>query len=270
VDYWIGQTLCAVLLAAPMSLYISSHVTDPTNAHHKNHSLMLPNESTFEEIRALGFQSGVPSYMNWQILRRILLSPRFYVRKLVNGLHDAFCTGTIGERAYNASIWFVILTIAHTANQLIVLIVTYSIPRLLYDGAQVLRVLIEHTYDEPDCPRTLSSYRRMTSAIILADPVPSIAENASHLEVILHWSEWSLKMLVHLWARVFIATGDTVNHYTHHVRPGASFINHEIERMKLVREGHIIHSNWGLVAAIESFFISLSKQSPDLFTRIRE
>jgi hypothetical protein len=267
VDYWIGQTLSAILLAAPMGRYINSHVTDPLKAHHKWNKLMSPLESTHEEIKALGFQPGASNDVNWRHLRGLLLSPLYYGQALARGLHDAFCTGTLLERAFNVTIWGVILTLAHTTHQLVLLLVAYGIPRLLYEGSQLLRVLIEHTFAEPGRPRTLASYRLMTSAIILADPVPSIAEDASQLEVFLHWSEWSLKMLVHLLARVFIATGDTVNHYTHHVRPGASFINHEVERMKLINAGHAIHSNWGLLAAIDAFFSSLAKQPADLFSR---
>jgi hypothetical protein len=77
-------------------------------------------------------------------------------------------------------------------------------------------------------------------------------------------------MLTHYMVRCYIATGDTCNHPSHHLRPGASFINHPTERMKLVNEGHAIHSNWGLVAAIDAFFTSLSKQPADLFTRNQE
>jgi hypothetical protein len=106
----------------------------------------------------------------------------------------------------------------------------------------------------------------MTSAIILAESVPAIAAKANMLERTIPWIAWGSKMLFHVGARVFIATGDVVNHYTHHVRPGASFINHESERMSLMFEGHAIPSNWGLVAAIDACFTSLSKQPRDLFS----
>jgi hypothetical protein len=107
----------------------------------------------------------------------------------------------------------------------------------------------------------------MTSAIILADPVPAIAADVYQPERYLQWLYWALKMLMHFVVRCYIITGDIGNHATHHLRPGASFINHESERMKLINEGHAIYSNWGLVAAIDAFFTSLSKQPIDLFTR---
>jgi hypothetical protein len=37
--------------------------------------------------------------------------------------------------------------------------------------------------------------------------------------------------------------------------------------MKLINAGHAIHSNWGLLAAIDAFFSSLAKQPADLFSR---
>ena len=267
VDYWIGQILSAILLAAPMGRYANSHVTDPFKAHHKWNKLMTPGESTFEEIKALGFQPGVSNDVNWRHLKSLLLSPLCYGQALAKGLHDAFCTGTLLERAFNVTIWGVILTIALTTHQLMLFLVAYGIPRLLYEGCQVLRVLIEHTFDEPGRPRTLAIYKRMTSAIILADPVPAIVQDVNYLESSLQWFHWSFKMLMHFVARCYIATGDICNHPTHHVRPGASFINHELERMKLINSGHAIHSNWGLVAAIDAFFTSLAKQPADLFSR---
>jgi hypothetical protein len=266
VNYWIGEILSAFLLTAPMSRYINSHVAGASKPHHQWKTLMTPGESTYEEIRALGFLPGVPNAENWSHLRRLLLSPRFYGQALAASLHDAFCTGTRLERAFTTSVWLLLLLIALATHHLLVVLVAYSVPRVLYEGCQVLRVLIEHTFADPGCPRTLAAYRTMTSAIILAEPVPALAADANSLERTIKWAAWGFKMLLHLGARVFIATGDTVNHYTHHVRPGASFINHESERMTLVLEGHAIPSNWGLVAAIDAFFTSLSKQRWDLFS----
>ena len=266
MDACIGQALSAFLLTAPMSRYINSHVADASKAHHKWTSLMTPGESTYEEIRALGFQPGVPNVVNWRHIKRLLLSPRFYSQQLAGGLHDAFCTGTVVERSFTAIVWIMILMVASATHHLLGLLVAYGMPRVLYEGCQVLRVLIEHTYAEPGRPRTLAMYRRMTSAIILADPVPAIASNANKLLRCLKWIAWSLNMVVHLAARLFIATGDVVNHPTHHLRPGASFINHEMERMNLIKAGHAIPSNWGLLAAIDAFFTSLSKQPRNLFS----
>jgi hypothetical protein len=266
LDACIGQVLSAFLLTAPMSRYINSHVADASKAHHRWTILMTPGEATFEEIRALGLQPGVPNAVNWRHLKRLLLSPRFYSQQLAGGLHDAFCTGTVLERTFTATVWVMIVVVASATHHLLVVLVAYGVPRVLYEGCQVLRVLIEHTYAEPGRPRTLATYRRMTSAIILADPVPAIPSNANKQVRCLKWIVWSLHMVMHLAARLFIATGDVVNHPTHHLRPGASFINHEMERMNLIKAGHAIPSNWGLLAAIDSFFTSLSKQPRNLFT----
>lgn len=266
VNHCIGQLLSAVLLTAPMSRYINSHVAGARKPHHHWKTLMTPGESTFEEIKAMGFLPGVPNAVNWRHLRRLLLSPRFHGQTLMASLHDAFFTGTLLERAFTTAFWLLLLLIALATHHLLVVLVAYIVPRVLYESCQVLRVLIEHTFAEPAHRRSLASYKTMTSVIILAEPVPSIARDAKPLERIQQWAIWSFKMLPHFGTRVFIATGDVVNHYTHHVRPGASFINHEKERMTLVREGHAIPSNWGLVAAIEAFFTSLSTQPRDLFS----
>jgi hypothetical protein len=266
VDYWIGQTICALLLAAPMSGYSRSHVS----VHHQWKRLMKPAEPTWEEIKSLGFHSGVPNETNWGHLRSLLLSPRYYYSAFASGAQDAFCKGTIGERLFNSTFWCVILMAALLTHVLGVFLVAYVIPRLAYDAVQCLRVLIEHTFDEQGQPRTLVSYKHLTSAIILAEPLPELSNEANQIEYRIRLFKWCFAMLTHYMVRCYIATGDTCNHPSHHLRPGASFINHPTERMKLVNEGHAIHSNWGLVAAIDAFFTSLSKQPADLFTRNQE
>ncbi|MFM9099967.1 MAG: hypothetical protein ACKOPS_01020, partial [Cyanobium sp.] len=100
VNDWIGQILSVFLLTAPMSRYIKSHVAGGSKPHHQWKALMTPGESTFEEIKALGFLPGVPNSENWRHLRRLLLSPRFYGKALAASLQDAFCTGTRRERAF--------------------------------------------------------------------------------------------------------------------------------------------------------------------------
>jgi hypothetical protein len=270
VDYWIGQTLSVLLLAAPMSGYISSHVKDPSKAHHNWKTLLTPSESTYEEIRALGFLPGMPNAVNWRHLRRLLISPRFYLHGLANGLHGAFFKGSIVERAFNATFWGVILMIALLTHNLGLILTAYGLPRFLYEGAQCLRVLVEHTFDVPDRPRTLASYKFLTSAIILAAEVPEIPEKVNQIARSLIWIQWGFEMVMHFIVRVYILTGDTINHLSHHYRVGSSFLNHESERMKLIHEGHAIHSNWGLVTAIDALFFSLSKQPTDFFTRNQE
>ena len=266
VDYWIGQTICALLLAAPMSGYSRGHVS----VHHQWKRLMTPTEPTWEEIKALGFHPGVPNETNWGHLRSLLLSPRYYYSAFASGAQDAFCKGTIGELLFNSTCWCVILMAALLTHVLGVFLVAYVIPRLAYEAIQCLRVLIEHTFEEQGQPRTLVSYKHLTSAIILAEPLPEISPQTHQIEYIISLFKWGFAMLMHFMVRCYIVTGDTCNHPTHHLRPGASFINHELERMKLINEGHAIHSNWGLVAAIDAFFSSLSKQPVDLFTRIHE
>jgi hypothetical protein len=215
---------------------------------------MTTTESTYQEIKALGFLPGMPNAVNWQHLRRLLISPSFYLRALASGLHDAFFKGSIVERAFNATFWVVILMIALLTQNLGVILTAYCLPRFLDHGAQCLRDLVEHTFDEPGRPRTLASYKFLTSSIILAEEVPEIPEKSNQIDRSLLWIQWGFKMVMHFAIRCYILTVDTINHPTHHYRVGSSFLNHESERMKLIKEGHAIHSNWGLATAIDAFF----------------
>jgi hypothetical protein len=74
-----------------------------------------------------------------------------------------------------------------------------------------------------------------------------------------------IAMISHVPARWFVSTGDTSNHPIHHIRPGASFANHERERMLLIQQGVGIPSHWGLITAIDAFFGQLERQPETLF-----
>lgn len=266
LDQWLGQTFSAILLEAPMSSYRDSHVANRVNAHHRMRTLMTPGDPTFQEIKALGFKPGVPKSDNWDHLKRMLISPHFYGRHVVVGLRVAFCTGTVSERLFTSCLWLLILTTATLTHELTVLLVAFAVPRgILYPVAQTLRVAIEHRFDAPGTLRTLASYRRMTPAIILANPAPVFGAKTTRMERFRKWLFWDARMVGHLPARVFVGTGDTLNHYCHHLKPGSDWANAEQTRLQLVYEGHPIPSNWGLLAAIDSFFETLEQQPRALF-----
>jgi fatty acid desaturase len=267
VDQWVGQTLSAILWMAPMSSYRATHCNDPAHAHHRWTNLLTPGESTFEEIRALGFQPAVPNHENWRHLAALLLSPCFYLHQMRAGFLAAFCSGTTHERAFNYSLWSLILSMLIHGGNLNGFLVTFLVPRLLFESVQVLRSCVEHTFPAPG-RRTMASYRSMTSAIIAAEPAPVIHADASQGQIRLQWAQWAIRMLlVHLPTRFWVLTGDVATHDVHHLKPGADFSNFERERMELLQQGYPLTSNWSLLTAIDEFFSSLAIQPPDLFER---
>ena len=131
----------------------------------------------------------------------------------------------------------------------------------------MLRVCVEHTFPAPG-PRTMASYRTMTSAIISAEPAPVFHPEDGPCERSMRWICWGFRMvLLHLPARFYVLSGDVATHDVHHCKPGADFSNFEKERMQLIKQGYPLTSTWGVVQAIDKFFTSLSIQSPDFFTR---
>jgi len=266
LDRCIGQALSSLLLLAPMSVYQHAHVSDPIRAHHRWRTLLTPGEPTFEEIRSLGFKPGAPQKENWRYLwRGLLLSPVFYSRCLLQGLRDMFLSGTPSERVFSLALWATLIGAAALSGNLIVLLVAYGVPRLLFESCQVLRVLIEHIFLDPGTPNNPRTYRLKTWAVILASPIPELSSQSSDWKRNLLLLQWLVRMLSYLPARWFICSGDTSNHPSHHIRPGASFANHTRERMLLVQQGVAIHSHWGLITAINAFFGSLERQPTSLF-----
>jgi hypothetical protein len=265
-DRLVGQALSSFLLLAPMGVYQRAHVTDPHRAHHRWRTLLSWGEPTFMELRDLGFKPGAPKKDNWRHLwRGLLFSPLFYGRCLHQALRDTFFSGTPSERCFSLVLWAALIGGAALTSNLTVLLVAYGLPRILFETCQVLRVLIEHIFLDPGTLNTPASYRRKTWAVILAKPFPDLSAETSVWRRRWLLSGWIIAMISYQPARWFVCTGDTCNHPTHHIRPGASFANHERERMELIKNGVPIYSHWGLITAIDAFFIQLERQSENLF-----
>lgn len=265
-DRWIGQVLSAFLLLAPMSVYQRTHVSDPERAHHRWRSLLSWGEPTFMELREMGFKPGAPRQENWRHLWwGLLFSPLFYGRCMQQALRDTLFSGTRSERCFSLMLWAALISCAASTGNLIVLVVAYGPPRLLFESCQVLRVLIEHTFLDPGTPNTPATYRRKTRALLLATPLPALSAETNAWKRRWLLLSWVIAMISHLPARWFVSTGDTSNHPTHHIRPGASFANHERERMLLIQQGVGIPSHWGLITAIDAFFGQLERQPETLF-----
>jgi hypothetical protein len=264
-DRWIGQIFSAFGLQPPMSVYQRTHVTDPDLAHH-GRSLMSWGEPTFMELREMGFKPGAPRQENWRHLwRGLLFSPLFYCRCMQKALRDTLFSGTRSERCFSLMLWAALISCATLTGKLNVLVVAYIPPRLLFESAQVLRVLIEHTFLDPGTPNTLATYRRKTWALLLATPLPDLSAETNAWKRRWLLLRWMIAMISHLPARWFVCTGDTSNHPTHHIRPGASFANHERERMLWIQQGVGSPSHWGLIRAIDAFFGQLEHQAETLF-----
>jgi hypothetical protein len=113
-------------------------------------------------------------------------------------------------------------------------------------------------------------FASLTNAIFLGDRAPAAGG-------VVGWLRWGARMLfVHFPARYLVLTGDTVVHDFHHRHPSTrQWANYLFARQQDVDDGTPgwppYHEAWGLVAAINLTFDSLSAADPAEFdvTKIR-
>jgi len=229
-------------------------------------TLLTPGEPSFEEIKELGLRAGAPTRENWQhFWFKLLLSPTYYVRTIAKALRLVFFTGTTAERGFSIALWLVIISGAVATQNLTMLLISYGIPRILFESIELIRALVEHNFLDPASPNNREIYFKKTYNVILAAPLPELSPTISRWMRTLKLAAWGMRMISYIPARMIVLSGDMILHGNHHIKPKASYINYEQERLSLMKKGVPIYSHWGLIAAIEAFFESLEKQPQDLF-----
>lgn len=270
LDHMIGILIGTVLLIPPISTYQRQHIEGPGKVHHKWSHLLTPGEDTFEVLKSYGFQPGAPRRAHWERLWLMLANPFFYFDRFARGVRGAFFSRSTSENIASMSTWLFIIVCISWNNAWLQFVLIWLFPRVLFfEAAQVFRNLVEHYF--PPCTsgnRTPGDFRAMTKAIFAGEPAPQLSSHVSLIRKGLAWCIWCMRMLVfHLPARLWVLTGDTPCHDLHHVRPGSDWANHEVERQKLEESGWPLLANWGMRAAINDFFDTLSEQQETLFSK---
>lgn len=273
LDKLIGQAIAILLWNEPFQAYMVQHEKgipgSRKKVHHKWTDLLAPGEDTFEAHKNYGFKPGVAPQENWEHLIWLLVNPAFYARRFFKSLKAMLCSPYPTANLMALVIWLTVVGVAIASGNLGEFALIWIVPRVFfYEICGLLRMSVEHYYPEGDArgKRTMRDYRQMTKAIFCAEPTPCLSPDATAPETYLAWGGWALRMVaIHLPTKLFVLTGDSPCHDLHHARPGADWPNSEIERQKLAESGFPLTANWGLVAALEDFFISLEKQPKDLF-----
>lgn len=273
LDNLIGQAIAFLVWNEPFTAYKNQHEKGIPGSlkkvHHKWQDLLTPGEDTFEAHKSYGFKAGISPKENWKHLVSLLVSPTFYARRLLKSLRAMLCSPYPTANLLALVLWLTVVGVAIASGNLGEFALLWLVPRIFfYEASLLLRQLVEHYYPAGDArgKHTMSDYRQMTKAIFCAEPAPCLSPDATALETYRAWGGWALRMVaIHLPTKLFVLTGDSPCHDTHHARPGADWANYEVERQKLAESGFPLTANWGLVAAIEDFFKSLEKQPKDLF-----
>ena len=257
-DY-LGLFVSILTLSFNYKAYQKRHV----KTHHSK-NLMVPGDETYDYlIHTVGFQRGMTLDEAWNHLKKTLISPGFYIRRLFSRLRESFFSDSWVHNTLSFAFHSSILAIIAVTNSWLIFLIAWVIPLLVFfEMSSLLRQCVEHLFPRKD----VHSQDLMTLAIFCGERTPNCDPKAFWIEKFSLWLVWWFRLVFyHLPSRAFVLMGDAPCHDLHHHYPGSlqQWSNYIFERQKNLEvetSQWKYRHNWGLVEAINETFKSLAIQ----------
>ncbi|WNI15009.1 fatty acid desaturase [Actinacidiphila sp. ITFR-21] len=275
LDTAIGRATAALLVIQNFERYSREHVSD----HHAVHHMTLRDPTVQAMLISLELRPGMTRRRMWRIMLRKLVSPRFHLNFAVARTRSFWHESARAERAGAVTLYAAAVGATVATGTWAALLLVWFVPLFpLFQVSNTLRLCVKHTFPDPDLSvrRGKEYFNSLTNAIFIGEAAPTA--DLPPLRRLAAWSRWGVRtLLVHVPSRYLVLTGDTVVHDFHHRHPAAPrWADYIFERqLDADRSGSgpsAYHHAWGLVAAINLVFDSLSAADPVEYdiARLRE
>ncbi|MEV6979316.1 fatty acid desaturase [Kitasatospora sp. NPDC093806] len=274
LDTVIGHAISALLVIQNFERYSREHVAD----HHAVHHMTLRDPTVQAFLISLDLHPGMTRRRMWRRVLLKCLSPRFHLAFALSRVRSFWHNGARAEKAIAVALYGGGGAAAVALGAWPAVLVVWFVPiGVLYQVSNTLRLCVKHTFPAPGTTvrRGREYFGSLTNAIFIGEPAPAPGLPAATAP--LRWLRWSARMtLVHFPTRYLVLTGDTVVHDFHHRYPASrQWHDYIFARQQDLVDGHkgwpAYTAEWGLVAAINRVFDSLSAADPEEFdvARIR-
>jgi hypothetical protein len=256
----LAEILSTVMMTEPFDGYVTNHV----KRHHNRKIFATSKDPAYQPVLTEGFFPGRTLLEYWLQLGKRLLNPVSYISQLKNRI----AVNLTAEKSYRrvmAGIWLIMLALAIYQHPMLLLI--WGPPLTIYHRiSALLSSLTEHRWGDFD--PTVSSkvnYCRKTFGRFSGEPVPNTTPIQSPLKWLFWLSRW---LLLHLPIRLGVWVGEMPEHDYHH-RYGHSpnWLSGSYARQGDLDAGcpgwpEPYTECWGIVAALNEVFESLSQSQP--------
>ncbi|MEU6374359.1 fatty acid desaturase [Streptomyces sp. NPDC046909] len=268
LDAAIGRAVSSLLIVQHFSRYSEEHVAD----HHAAHHMTLRDPTVQAFLISLDLHPGMTRRQMWRRMLGKLFSPVFHTTFAVARVRSFWHEGSRAERITAGALYGGSLLAGVLTGTWAALLVVWFVPLVpLFQVSNTLRLCVKHTFPDPSLTerRGKAYFGSLTNAIFIGEALPAAGGRL----------RWGARMLfVHLPSRYLVLTGDTVVHDFHHRLPAArNWADYLFARQADAERGGgggwpPYHHVWGLVAAINLVFDSLSVADPVEFDvrRIRD
>lgn len=261
LDAAIGRATSSLLIVQHFSRYSEEHVSD----HHAAHHMTLRDPTVQAFLISLDLHPGMTRRQMWRRTLGKLLSPVFHTTFAVARARSFWHGSARSERITASVLYGGSAVVGALTGTWAALLVVWFVPLVpLFQISNTLRLCVKHTFPDPSLTerRGKAYFGSLTNAIFIGEAAPD--GGLPPLRAVAAWFRWTARMVfVHLPSRCLVLTGDTVVHDFHHRHPASrQWADYLFAREADAERGGAgwppYHHVWGLVAAINLVFDSLS------------
>lgn len=264
LDDVIGEITSVVFMTQNYFAYKREHIL----GHHSKKHMTLEDPTVAFMVLMVGARAGMSRDELWHQLLKMIVSPVFHARFIWVRLKSNFLHTSWWHRALILLVWGGMITVTALTGAWHVFLLAWVLPlTLVLHVAESLRLCGRHVFPEVVKHDGRSALAGYTHGIFIGDRVPD--SRLPPLRKVSAWVVWFLRILfVHLPSRMLVIVGDSPCHDYHHRFPSsthwANYIFAREQDLQAGAPGWPDYTEvWGVRAAIDATFESLSKASPE-------
>lgn len=254
IDKNVGFWVSALLMIENFEFYRDNH----SRVHHSWKLLSTYTDPTVMSLEKAGMVSGRSVWRLRLSLVIALFSPVYHLRTFYQRIRSYWVASSLHAKL---TILFVIIcqiVIVVWSETTFTFTVAWLIPvTVLYQQAALLRLVVEHSRDEPTTKRcTREDAAPLTTAVFLGVAPPQT-------QGVFSWLLWVVQMFGALIVRLVILPGDSgAAHDWHHMHPRGDWPNYLEERRKeVLLRPERYDEVWGYWAALEKSLCSIAREN---------
>lgn len=264
LDSFIGEATSVVFLTQSYSAYAHEHI----QGHHSKKHMTLEDPTVVFIFMMLQGRAGLSKEELWRRFYRAAFNPLFHLRFIWTRLSSAFRGRPLHLQAAIVLFWGGLITLTAITGQWPLFLFAWVVPlTVVLQISECYRLAGRHIFPSDLSLRSREVLASYTNGIFLGDRTPS--REMPILRRMGAWAWWWMRIaFVHLPGRLLVIVGDAPAHDYHHRFPKSPhWANYIHAREEVVHDPPsnwpLLTEVWGVSAAVDACFESLSNANPD-------
>lgn len=260
----VGEVISIVTFTQNYEPYKREHIS----GHHSTKHMTVEDPTVAFLLRMIGARAGMSREELWGLLKKRISSPAFHFKFLRIRLLSNFKEASVWHSVGMFLFWGSLLAVTAVTGAWLQLLLAWILPLTFpLHISECLRLSGKHVFPERDAEkRGRQELGAFTHGIFVGEPVPD--RGLPFFRRMAAWGGWWLRVFFyHLPSRMLVLVGDAPCHDYHHRRPKSKDWSNYI----FARQAEVLNPApdwpaytevWGVAAAIDATFASLSTADP--------